>query len=158
MGTSFGRKANLATTGNPVEVIADGRYHGMKLGGVTIDWTTITAVSGSDATLADGTVVKIGDKYMRYGTVLAKITTGGKYGPSKTNAADGRQTLTRGSCYILNSTVVESELGSDHPPVFDNSTGIYLDRLLTNEAEAAVNNPTEANVLAAFPSVVVFRE
>jgi hypothetical protein len=43
-----------------------------KAGGVTIDWSTVTAVS-ADTTLPDGTVVKNGDKYLRFGQPVTEI-------------------------------------------------------------------------------------
>jgi hypothetical protein len=153
---SFGRTVT-GQTGNPIEVIADGRTDGFKTAGVTIDWSTVTAVSGSDATLLDGTVVKVGDKYIRYGTVLDVITASGKYGPVNTAGSDGREAMARGQSYILNRTVVMSEIGSDHPPVFDAGT-VFLDRLLTNEAVGSAGNPTLANVLTAFPGLIIVRD
>ena len=150
--SSFGRQTVGTATGNPIQVLADGRTEGFKTGGVTIDWSTVTAVSGSDATLTDGTVVKIGDKYLRYGTILDKITASGKYGPANTGAADGREALARGDSFILNETVVMSEIGSDHVPCFDSGL-VFEDRLLTNENVGSANNPTRANVLTAFPGI-----
>lgn len=155
--SSYGRTAT-GTVATSLQVLADGRTDGMKVGGITIDWATVTAVSGSDVTLNDGTVIKIGDKYLRYGTIIDLIAstanggTVGKYGPANTAATDGRQTLARGESYILNSTVVMSDLGSDNPAVFDEGTA-YHARLLTNEAVGSAGNPTDANVLAAFPAV-----
>lgn len=66
MGT-IGRVA-LDTIGRPVEVSADGRPEN-KPRGLTLDWSDVTAVS-SDTVLDDETVVKNGDKYLRYGQVL----------------------------------------------------------------------------------------
>jgi len=117
-----------------------------KVGGVTIDWATITAVS-VDTTLADGRVVKAGDKYLRYGQVLCRITASGKFGPYASGAADGRQTLTTGDCFILNETVVYSEPGSDHPAVFDGGN-VYVERV-TDVAGA----PAVASLRTAFPRV-----
>jgi hypothetical protein len=157
MSTSFGRSTVGTATGNPVQVLSDGRTDGFKTGGVTLDWTTVTAVSGSAVTLADGTVVAIGDKYLRYGTILDKIDATGKYGPANTAAADGRQTLARGESFILNETVVESEVGSDHVPCFDAGL-VFEDRLCTNENVAALDNPTRANVLTAFPAIRIHED
>src|SRR6266498_4264452 len=63
----------LGRTGRPVQVSADGRplYRAY---GVTLDWSTVTAVS-VDTTLSDDTLVKAGDKYVRYGQILALIGT-----------------------------------------------------------------------------------
>jgi hypothetical protein len=157
MSTSFGRTTVGTATGNPVQVLADGRTDGFKTGGVTIDWTTVTAVSGSAATLADGTVVAIGDKYLRYGTILDKITASGKYGPVDTAASDGREAMARGDSFILNETVVESEVGSDHVPCFDAGL-VFEDRLLTNENVGSADNPTRANVLTAFPGIRIHED
>lgn len=46
-----------------------------KPGGITIDWSTITAL-GADVTLPDQSVIRSGQKYIRYGQVMCKNTTG----------------------------------------------------------------------------------
>jgi hypothetical protein len=71
----FGRTLLPNNTIVPTRVSADGSPL-YKVGGVTIDWSSVTAVSGSDVTLPDGSVIKIGQKYLRYGQILTKITTG----------------------------------------------------------------------------------
>jgi hypothetical protein len=259
----FGRVVE-EQTGRPIQVSADGRPI-WKMGGVTIDWDTVTAVS-EETTLADETVVKDGDKYLRYGQVLGIIgkaevqtitftggptagdaiftfpasgseaaevaaaaafnisaqamqdllnalprigpngvtvaragagsngdpyvytvtfnrafgnvpqftsthtftggttpttthatgtagTGNGKYGPIDTTATDGRQTMTRGECFILNETVVKSELGSDHPAVIEGGS-VWAERLLVN----GTNQPTLANLLTAFPALLLVRD
>ncbi len=70
--SGFGRNVQ-ETSGRPIAVSADGRPE-WKIGGVTLDWSTVSAVSSTPATLDDGTVVAVGDKYLRYGTVLVPIT------------------------------------------------------------------------------------
>ena len=95
MGT-FGRQI-LSTTGRPLQISADGRPE-WKAGGITLDWSLIAAVS-AETTLADGTVVANGDKYLRYGAVLGKITSGGQYapsvlGPTTAAYAQGETTIT----------------------------------------------------------------
>lgn len=62
-----------STTGRLIMVSADGRPE-WKSGGVTIDWSKVTAVS-ADTTLDDGIVVKAGDKYIRYGTIVDLVGT-----------------------------------------------------------------------------------
>jgi hypothetical protein len=259
----FGRQV-LETTGRPVQVSADGRPL-WKAGGVTIDWSLVTA-QVAEATLDDGTVVAIGDKYLRYGQVLGLIGTAevqtveftggptsgsailtlpasgdaaaeiaaaiaynasaqtfqdtlnallrlgtdgvtvsrsgagsagspyiytitfnrdlgdvpqftstntfaggttpsvthgtttagtgnGKYGPVDTTASDGRQTMTRGEAYILNETVVKSELNSDNPAVIEGGL-LWQDRLLVG----VLNGPTLANFLTAFPAVQLLKD
>src|SRR5689334_11293933 len=72
-----------------------------KSGGVTLDLTTVATLA-ADATLADGSVVRAGLKYLRYGQVLARISASRMYGPYDPNATDGRQVLARGECFVLN--------------------------------------------------------
>jgi hypothetical protein len=105
---------------------------------VTIDWDAIDAVSGSDETLDDETVVKVGDKFIRYGTVLNIVGSTGKAVPTDAPR--------RGECYILNETVVESELGSDHPAVIEGGL-VWGSRLNVGGA----GQPSLDDVLTAFP-------
>jgi hypothetical protein len=65
----IGRNLLTTSTVQPVRVSADGSPL-YKAGGVTIDWTTVVAVAGADVTLPDGDVIRIGQKYLRYGQVL----------------------------------------------------------------------------------------
>lgn len=63
----------LVTSGNPIRISADGRPE-MKIAGISIDWSTVAAV-GSDTTIPiEMTVVKNGNKYLRYGQFMTKIT------------------------------------------------------------------------------------
>jgi hypothetical protein len=61
-------------TGRPVDVlynVGTALWHPV---GITIDWGTVTAVSG-DTETADGALVKDGQKYLRYGQVMTRKTT-----------------------------------------------------------------------------------
>jgi hypothetical protein len=139
----------ISTGGRGVQVSADNNPR-WKAAGLTLDWSTVTAVS-EDTTLADGTVVKNGDKYIRYGTTLSKITSGGKYGPVDTGASDGRETVTavkRGDAFVLNQTVVLSRDGDVIGGVFDGGL-VYKDRL----AIGGSGQPTEANFETMFPAI-----
>jgi hypothetical protein len=148
--STFGRQ-QLLTVGHGVKLGADGRPE-FKHGGVSIDWTTVAAVAGADVTLPDGFTVLIGEKYLRYGQVVTKITASGKYGPYDPAAADGRQTLASGSAFILNETVKENDLHSDHPPVIDGGK-VWKARLIQSElaAHTLALGPTLAELLALFP-------
>jgi len=151
--TTFGR-TTLGTTGSGVRVSADGEPEA-KPGGITLDWSTVTAVT-SDTTYNDGIVVPSGQKALRYGQILCKITASGAsqgmFGPYASGASDGRQTLTRGSCYILDETVLErNALGfasppSDHPAVIEGGL-LWRDRLLIGGA----GQPSVANFETVFP-------
>jgi hypothetical protein len=145
----FGRSV-INTGGRGVCVSADGNPR-WKAAGLTLDWATVTAVSGSDVTLDDGTVVIVGDKYILFGTVLKKITSGGKYGPVDTGASDGREVVTaavRGDAFILNETVVYSRDGDIIGGVFDGGL-VYKDRLNIGGS----GEPTEANIETMFPDI-----
>jgi hypothetical protein len=159
---SYGRQ-QTATTGLPIQVLADSSMVGWKSGGITIDWATVTAV-GSDTTLADGNVIKNGQKGLVFGMVLCKITASGLYGPYNSGAADGRQTLARGDCWVLNQTVLQNlpnslaALATDNPPVF-NAGRVFFDRLQIVGTGAALNplgatsQPARAAFETAFPGI-----
>lgn len=149
--STFGQQA-ITTVGRTPKVTADGTPM-MKHAGVTIDWGTVAAVSGADVEIADGFVAKIGEKYLRYGQVLTRITTGGKYGPYDPDALDGRQTLTHGSCFVLNETVKENDRASDHPPVLYGGL-VFRDRVLAHATtDTLAGGPPLADLLAVMPNL-----
>jgi hypothetical protein len=266
----WGRSA-VETIGKRREVAADGAPE-CKAGGVTLDWTTVTAVAGADLTLPDGVIVKIGEKYLRYGQVICEIgiaevqtitftggptagnatitlpaagnqpaqtaapvafnataqqmqdalnalsrlgpngtivgrtgtgvagdpyiytatfkrdiadvpqltsthtftggttpttthatttpgnAAGGKYGPFDTAATDGRQTLERGRCYIVNSTWKDSDLHDENPQAIEGGL-VFLDRLIATTGTASLAaGPTQTNLLTAFPRLRLVRD
>jgi hypothetical protein len=148
-------------------VSADGapRY---KPGGATIDWTTVTAV-GSDTALpeANGAIIKAGQKYLRFGQVMTRITANGKFGPYDPAAADGRQTLTRGDCFVLDETITEysggisaltpqlTEYGS-----FIDGGRIYIDKVIQSgvAAHTLALGPTRVEFDAAFPAFLYAKD
>lgn len=68
---TYGRNT-LGTTGYPVMALASDPAKALfKIAGVTIDWSTVTAV-GADTTLPDGNTVLSGRKYLRYGQILTR--------------------------------------------------------------------------------------
>lgn len=156
----FGR-TNLATNSvMTTRVSADGKPK-YKPGGVTIDWDKVTAIN-ADATLTDGSVIKSGQKYLRYGQVLTKITASGKYGPYDPSVTDGRELLTRGRVYILDETLIQYNAGSsglgaanDHAGgVFEGGL-VWIDRVLHSGTgtHTLAAGPTLAEVLTAFPEL-----
>lgn len=88
------------------------------------------------------------------------IATGGKFGPYDPAATDGRQTLTRGECFILNRTWIDNALGlglgqaTSHPAVFDTGR-VWKTRIIQSGVATAslAVGPTLANFLTAFPGV-----
>ncbi len=152
----------------PTRVSFDGSPH-YKAAGVTIDWGTV-ASSASDTTLPDGSVIKANLKFLRYGQIICKIGIPGTaigpndYGPYDPNATDGRQTPTRGECFIVDQTVLQYGGGSaalssanDHiGGVFDGGS-VWIDRVLQGAGSLA-GGPTLANVLTAFPSIRLVKD
>jgi hypothetical protein len=157
MGNTFGRNV-VETAGRSIQVSADGRPE-FKAAGITVDWSTVAAVAGSDVTWLDGVIVHVGEKGLRYGQVMCLITATGLYGPYDPGAADGRQLLVVGSIFIVNESMLENELNSNHPPVFDGGL-VYLNRVLQSgvAAHTLVGGPTLAELLAAFPRLRLVRD
>lgn len=252
LGTSQVYDTRVSYDGSP-------RYKG---GGITLDTATLAAAPGSDTTLPDGSVIKAGQQYLRFGQILCKITagtqqtltgtatagnftltlyrpdtgqnvttgniafnasaatvlaaiqavmgpgqavsssggalgtaavtvvfgafvpimvvnagtlTGGtvtpavtvvgasanKYGPYDPGASDGRQTLTRGECWILDQTWLATPGGNLAPSGLENIGGVldggrvWKDRIMHSgvAAASAALGPTYANVLTAFPAI-----
>lgn len=147
---TYGRQILLGTSGIPAQVSIDGAPE-WKVGGITIDWATVAAASG-DTSLPDGVVIPNGQKGLALGTVLAKITASGLYGPADSTAVDGRQTWAPGNIFILNMSVLQTgPLGlyghpTDNPPVFAGGK-VWEVRLQVGTG----NQPTLAQLLAAMP-------
>jgi hypothetical protein len=103
------------------------------------------------------------------GTWTFAVTTSGasngKYGPYDSAASDGRQTLTRGECYILDETWLLNPAGGSFAGlastdiiggVFDGGE-IFLDRVLQSGvvAHSLTLGPTKVEFLAAFPLIKI---
>jgi hypothetical protein len=143
----------LGTVGGFLQVSADGAPLA-KAAGVTIDWSTVAAVSGSDVTLNDGQVIPIGKKYLRYGQVITQITTGGKFGPYDPDASDGREAApVRGKAYVLNRTALEDEPMDEYPEAIEGGR-VFKARIIQSEAatHTLALGPTFAELNAAFPN------
>jgi hypothetical protein len=89
-------------------------------------------------------------------------STAGKYGPYDPSATDGRATLARGECYILDETVLQYPAGTslisgstDHYGSCLEGGLLWRDRVLHSGAQThtLARGPTLAEVEAAFPSV-----
>lgn len=147
----------LQTVGRSIRLQADGRGE-MKHIGVTVDWATVAAVAGADVALEDGITVLIGEKYLRYGQLLTKITATGKYGPYDPAAGDGREVLARGDAFLVDVTVKERDYASDHPPVLYGGD-VWRARLIaTTGAASLAAGPTFANLETLFPRLQYVNE
>src|SRR4051812_34224319 len=71
----FGRQPLAGSSPGFTRVSSDGSPL-VKTAGVSLDWATVAAVASNDVTLNDGSVIKVGAKYLRYGQVITKITSG----------------------------------------------------------------------------------
>lgn len=103
-------------------------------------------LTGSGASLTGGTTPNVS---------IATTTPGsagiGKWGPYDSNATDGRQTLARGNCVILNRTVLELgfagvAVASDHPGVIEGGL-VWKARIRAGGA----GQPSWNNLEAALP-------
>lgn len=110
---------NLVYTGSGIKLSADGNPV-VKIGGVTIDWSTIGA-AGSAGVLADGTPYLTGEKWVRYGQVVCKITnkptntitvtaTSGTYTVTGTRPDTGASAITAPIAYNASAATVQTAL------------------------------------------------
>lgn len=155
----YGRSV-LGQIGMGYQLSADGNPRA-KVGGGTIDWSTVAAVSGSDVTLANGGVVSVGAKYLPAGSTVIRITsvvngsTVGMYGPfdPTTPATDGRQTLAANAdCYLLNRDAIQGNPKDDYPELIYGGR-VWLARILNTGASAhsLTGGPTLAEIKSTFP-------
>ncbi len=114
----FGRTL-LQVTGRDVRVSSDGQPV-FPTGGTTVDWNTVAAAT-QDTTLADDTIIRNGQKGLRFGQVLTKIgvtatdvltlnnaPTGGTFTVAVTTSA-GTQT-TAGIAYNAAAAALQTAL------------------------------------------------
>jgi hypothetical protein len=123
-------------------------------GGATIDWTT-ALTAATETTLADGRIIPAGVRYLPFGLIMAKITSGGKYGPHQSGVADGRQTLTKGSCFLLNQTIVETDSQSEYASGAIDGGRIWSTRLknLNAGGTAYAAHTVDSTFNLAFPQI-----
>jgi hypothetical protein len=126
-------------------------------GAVTVTFNVFVPImTVNTGTLAGGTVTP---------AVTTAGTSNGKYGPHDPAATDGRQTLTRGECFILDETWLLNPAGGSFAGlastdiiggVFDGGD-IFLDRVLQSGvvAHSLTLGPTKAEFLAAFPLIKI---
>jgi hypothetical protein len=163
----YGRQI-VGTAGSIIQVIADGKPEWASIG-ITIDWSTITAVSGTDATYEDGTVVKVGKKGLPFGTILCREGVAEVQTVTLANATGGTFALTLGSettgviAYNASAAAVQSALealpsvGAGKAVVSGSAGGPYtvtFDRALGNVAQmtgdaALLTSGTTATVTVA---------
>lgn len=101
-------------------------------------------------------------------TITGSGTTSGKYGPYDPAATDGRQTLTRGDCYILDEVYLVNPNGAGYLAGLGSCDiignvlqggEVWIDRVLHSGTTAGTLalGPTLANLLTAFPRLTLVR-
>lgn len=142
--------ANAAAWQTALEGLAN-----VGVGNVTVTGTTTKTITFIGDLAGIPVVVTIDEGDLTGGTdtltETGEGTGSGLYGPYAVAGIDGRQTLTPGECFILNRSVTEESLKSDHPPVIDGGR-VWKARVI---ASAVASNPASfATITAAFPNVV----
>lgn len=157
----FGMKTLTASSGIPIQATYDGHPEWLA-GSVTLDWTTVAAVSGSPVVLNDQLTIPVGQKFLRYGQVLAEITATGLWGPFDPAANDGRQLFVNGSIGILNQTILQNGvLGVTAVDTDDINVivggRVWLARILQSGVgtHSLAAGPTLAELLAALPRLMM---
>jgi hypothetical protein len=102
--------------------------------GGTIAWNTVPPATENTHFL-DEREVKVGERCLRYGSILVRITSEGEsknmYGPFDRTADDGRQKLELGNAFILDETICEADTNVS-PKLFDGGK-VFKARLLVGE-------------------------
>lgn len=154
---------NNTVYANRVSVDGSPKY---KAGGITIDWTLVAAASG-DQTLADGTIIKDGQKYLRTGQVVCRVSSNGKYAPYDPSGTTGQEVLVSGRCFILDMTVLQYGSGSSLLSASNDQVGeaieggdVWLARILQSgvASHSLAAGPTYAELAAAFPRCSFVRD
>ena len=143
---------SVEKVGGGIQVLAHGKDVNWKVGGVTVYWGAITAETADrnitpagesfttnflSSNASPDDYVQVGDRYVRWGTFLCRISGGtydGYLAPyGSTSIGGGTLLKTSGNMYIANQSFRESELHSDSAPggVFEGGT-VYKYRLLMN--------------------------
>lgn len=148
--STYGRKL-LSATGRPVMVAAgETRDINWKTAGITIAWALVAAVEVL-TTLADDTVVKVGEKYLRYGQILCRVTKTEIQVVTVSNASGGTFTLAGSDPIAFDAaaaavqTALEEIFGAGLVTVTGNAGGPYtvtFDNSLGNVAAMAVVDST----------------
>lgn len=110
--STYGRQV-LAGTGRPLMVAASETEDiGWKIGGITIDWALVAAVTGAAVTLIDDTLIPIGQKFLRYGQILCRVKKTEVQTVTVTSATGGSYTLAGSVAIAYNATaaVVQAAL------------------------------------------------
>lgn len=117
------------------------------------DWLHLAAGAGGTAEDIQVKSYNVGTKVVTFNTLLAQI-----HGDTAvvTKTDDGRQTLRRGECYIVDHTIIKGQQLEDLRAggVFDGGATCYLERIARDYGSYGVpGNPTRAILEAGFPDL-----
>jgi hypothetical protein len=157
----YGRQI-IGVVGNSIGLIAtdfeDARW---KVGGCTLDWLSVAAVSGSDVVLTGGTTVVIGQKYVPLGTVMNLLTSGanaGKYAPYNSAGTHGEAALTRDSVLMTEDWLQNAPMALTTNYATDYFGGLQAGTVWFARLQiGGAGQPTQAAFEAAFPGILYAR-
>jgi hypothetical protein len=142
---------NVTATGGPLTT-----------GAVTLTFASILGTATlalANNSLTGGTTPSVA-----IGASIATGATSGYYGPYDPTASDGRQTLSRGYCFIVDETLLQYSSGDSRMSPSNDQVGglieggdIWIDRVIQSggAAHTLALGPTLAEFLAAFPTVTI---
>ena len=166
--STFGQYS-FGKVGAGISVSADGSPS-TKIAGGQLGWAAIVAVA-ADYTFKDVDFVEAGEKFIRYGTVLARVTAAsagtialdanivGKFVPLLGGGAAGDYTsyngdatmavsIAEGDVFVANRSVHEYDVVSDYAEMIDGGR-VYKRRLLVDDyGDGVVTYPDYAADLA----------
>jgi hypothetical protein len=146
--TALAYNASAATVQAALEVL-------LGAGRVTVTKATTVFTITYDEDLGDVPLIVATNSMTPGGTAItvavgtAGSDSNGKYGPYTSGASNGLQTLTRGECFIIDTSVKEEWINSDWKGGFFDGGLVWQARLLLDVGTA----PTTSNFLAAFPRI-----
>lgn len=157
LGQTFYDQELLYTNRLKITSNGDSNY---KPAGFTMGWSTVTtttdgaSASGTAAvgglvattkvTLVDGQEIQIGEKFVRYGTILFLNTGTGLY-----EVATTATTLVPGQCFMMQYTITDQDPTSPNFGGLVDEGRVYKARILAG----GTGQPTWAAVYAALPNV-----
>lgn len=147
---TYGRQV-LGATGRPI-MVAAGETEDIhwKVGGITLDWLLMVAVNVL-TTLSDDTIVNIGQKFLRYGQILCRVTKTEVQTVTLTSATGGTYTLAGSVAIAFDAAAavvqaaLETIFGAGKVTVTGSAGGPYtvaFDDSLGNVAAMAVVDST----------------
>lgn len=157
-GNSVSGRNDVFETGTLTQIWANATGIRHKVGGSTFDWATALVVEDDDLTLPDGTVLKVGQRYIPMGAFIGLIddavapADNGYYGLVDHAATDGREVLERGRVWFTDKVILFEDDMSAHVTLFDGGTVFEARMCIDNDAPTP-GFLTEAEINDLFPQL-----